>query len=513
MAGSDLISKLVRAALLAGLFAGHAAAASAQTILAKPYVQPAAAAPAGGDAEVIVWVTDQTPGEFSVDYAWPGQSPRTARVARASIDLPEYRPEPKKPAAATDGAKKDDAADDHDEPAPPPVVTPAQHYYKYAAALDGLPADAAVTYRVRLGPALVREASFRTKASAEKPVRFVAVGDLANGKAGQNAVAYQIAQARPDFLLALGDIVYPTGRVSQYMDHFWSTYANGDHPDVTTGAPLMASVPFHAMLGNHDVDTSLNVYPDALGIYYFFNAPANGPGVGKWNTPIGRDKAAAAAFRAAAGDSYPSLAFYSFDNGPAHFIVLDNSGYVKLDSPEILRWIEADLTASKARWKFVCLHAPAFHSSPAHYTEQKTRLLVPLLERLGVDVVFAGHVHNYQRSHPLRFEPAPRKPGEKLVSGKFTLDTTFDGKTHTRPNGIIHIVSGGGGGTLYRDPTGDKAAKFMTEKYGPENWVPYTAVHVADRHSFVVCDLTPDRLELRAIDADGKEIDRINMTK
>ncbi|HSI37426.1 MAG TPA: metallophosphoesterase [Tepidisphaeraceae bacterium] len=422
-------TKLVRGLMLAIALAALAAPARAQTLLAKPYVQPAPAAPAPGDAKLIAWVTDQTPGEFAVEYEWPGQVARAAPVRRVAIDLPEYRPEPKKAVAPAAADTKGDDDDDH-EPAPPPTVTPAQHYFKYTAALDGLPPDAAVTYRVRLA-----------------------------------------------------------------------------------GAPLMATIPFHALLGNHDVDTSLNVFPDALGIYYFFHAPVNGPGPGKWNTPTGRDKAQAAAFRAAAGDSYPALAFHSFDNGPAHFLVLDNSGYVKLDAPEILRWIEADLTASQTRWKFVCLHAPAFHSSPAHYSEQKTRLLVPLLEKLGVDVVFAGHVHNYQRSHPLRFEPAPRKPGEKLVSGKFTLDTTFDGKANTRPNGIVHIVSGGGGGTLYRDPTGDKAAKFMTEKYGPANWVPYTAVHVADRHSFVACDLSPDRLVLRAIDADGKVIDNIVITK
>ncbi|MEZ0264623.1 MAG: metallophosphoesterase [Phycisphaerae bacterium] len=505
-------TKLVRGLMLAIALAALAAPARAQTLLAKPYVQPAPAAPAPGDAKLIAWVTDQTPGEFAVEYEWPGQVARAAPVRRVAIDLPEYRPEPKKAVAPAAADTKGDDDDDH-EPAPPPTVTPAQHYFKYTAALDGLPPDAAVTYRVRLAGAPVREATFRTRASADKPVRFVAVGDLANGKPNQNAVAYQVSLVKPDFLLVLGDIVYPTGRVSQYMDHFWSTYANADAPSPKAGAPLMATIPFHALLGNHDVDTSLNVFPDALGIYYFFHAPVNGPGPGKWNTPTGRDKAQAAAFRAAAGDSYPALAFHSFDNGPAHFLVLDNSGYVKLDAPEILRWIEADLTASQTRWKFVCLHAPAFHSSPAHYSEQKTRLLVPLLEKLGVDVVFAGHVHNYQRSHPLRFEPAPRKPGEKLVSGKFTLDTTFDGKANTRPNGIVHIVSGGGGGTLYRDPTGDKAAKFMTEKYGPANWVPYTAVHVADRHSFVACDLSPDRLVLRAIDADGKVIDNIVITK
>jgi acid phosphatase type 7 len=70
-----------------------------------------------------------------------------------------------------------------------------------------------------------------------------------------------------------------------------------------------------------------------------------------------------------------------------------------------------------------------------------------------VDVVFNGHVHNYQRSVPLKFDIAEtEKPGKiawkdlagKEVAGKFSLDTNFDGITRTRPKGIIYIVSGAG---------------------------------------------------------------------
>ena len=139
------------------------------------------------------------------------------------------------------------------------------------------------------------------------------------------------------------------------------------------------------------------------------------------------------------------------------------------------------------------------------------RLLSPLLERCGVDVVFAGHVHNYQRSYPIRFVPSPPKAGLRLVNGTFSIDTAFDGVVNTRPKGIIHIVSGGGGGTLYKDPV-EKTETFMREKFG-ENWAPYTAKHIVDRHSFVVCDLTPKQLTLRAVDQEGKEIDQLHVTK
>lgn len=497
-------------ALLLSLIGLLSSGAPAQNILAKPYMQPAAQATgAAEDAKTVAWVTDVTPGSFSLEYGWEGVLSRTAPIVRVPLDLKAARPDPQKAVAA-----KPREDDEPEEPAEPevPHADREQHYLIYRADLPRLPLDTLVWYRVRMGAQVIRDAAFRTRSSPDKTIRFVAVGDLANGKSGQDAIAWQISLDKPDFLLALGDIVYPTGRVSAYMDHFWRTYTNVETPGMKNGAPIMASIPFHVVIGNHDVDTSLNRYPDALGIYYFFRAPANSPGIGKWNTPLARDKADAAAFKAAAGDSYPSLGFYSFDSGPAHFLMLDNSGYVKIDAPEILKWIESDLSASKARWKFVCMHAPMFHSSPAHYTDQKSRALHPLFERLGVDVVFAGHVHNYQRSLPLRFEPAGRKPGEKLISGKYTLDSRFDGADNTRPAGIVHIVSGGGGGSLYKDPTGPKAAELLTKKYG-ENWAPYTAVHKVDKHSFVTCEVSPGRLQLKAIDQTGTEIDRVIITK
>ena len=52
------------------------------------------------------------------------------------------------------------------------------------------------------------------------------------------------------------------------------------------------------------------------------------------------------------------------------------------------------------------------------------RLLAPMLEAGKVDVVFNGHVHNYQRSYPLRF--VPDKQGTLLVGGR-------DGKTVAGP--------------------------------------------------------------------------------
>ncbi len=487
-----------------------AAPASAQTILVKPYVQPGDGAALGkADVKVLCWFTDQKPGEFVVEYEVPGVRPVTLKPERVALDFAKGA-ELKK----ADAEKPEKPANPDDPPEKTGALPPEreQHYFKYVARLGDLPFNAEVRYRVKLGDAVVREASFRTRATADKPVRFALVGDLANGKDNQKVIAYRLSEEKPEFLVALGDIVYPAGRVNQYMSFYWKTYNDVDAADPKAGAPLMASVPFYPVLGNHDVAAKFPTIPDALGAYYFFHAPRNGPGVGPWATPLGSDKAAVAKFRAETADSYPSLDAYSFDYGPAHVVVLNSNQSGNVDQPKLREWVEQDLKGTAARWKLVCYHNPAFSSSSQHYTEQSVRLWHPIFEAGGVDVVFAGHVHNYQRTVPLTFAPSsPKRDKRGRVDGVFALDRDFDGEKNTAARGIVHVVAGGGGATLY-GPGLDKTAPLLRKEHG-DNYADYTAKMVADRHSFVVLDASPDSLKLRAIDVAGKVFDQVTLTK
>lgn len=478
--------------------------ASAQTVLVKPYVQPGGeSVPGKPDMKVLCWFTNQSPGEFTVDYGEPGSPVRRARTERIALDfgkVPDLRP--------MLGGKPSESV----EKPGPPIPEREQHYFKYTARLMDLPLDSEVRYRVKLGDQLVRESAFRTRRAPANPVRFAMVGDLSNGKKPQRAIAHRIFEEKPDFLVALGDIVYPSGRVSQYMDHYWDTYNDVDAPGPDTGAPLMASVPFYPVLGNHDVAAKFPATPDALGIYYFFHAPKNGPGPGPWNTPLGSARTAVAAFRAAAIDSYPAIDAYSFDNGPVHVVVLNSNQSSNVDQPKLRKWVEQDLKESKARWKLVCHHNPAFSSSHQHYTEQSVRLWQPVFEAGGVDLVFSGHVHNYQRTVPLKFSPSsPKRDKRGRSDGEFELDKAFDGAMNTVPEGIIHVVAGGGGAPLY-GPGIEKTSTTLRKEHG-ENYADYTAKMVVDRHSFAMLDAKPDSLRLRAIDSSGKVFDDILITK
>lgn len=514
---------------------------SAQTVLVKPYIQPGN--PQGDhDVKVLTWLTDQKPGTFTVEYGWTGLAkPHTATPERASMDFAKVKVPPKTATTTPAATTKTPTTPEAPKPAPttpatteaPKTGNPAltidelkesvaetfkpleereQHFYRYRAVLPDLPQNTEVGYRVRLGNAVVREGKFKTRPAATQPVRFVTVGDLASNKPEQYAIAYQISQQKPDFMVALGDIVYPGGRVLQYLNHFFPCYNDVAAPSAKKGAPLLASVPLYPVIGNHDADMQkFPVYTDAYSAFYWFSVPKNGPGVGPWNLPL-KDEKLTASFKALAGDEFPSMSDYSFDYGPAHFLVLDANSYVHKEVDKLAPWVEKDLSSSKQPWKFVCFHQPAFHTSKEHYTEQGMRLLEPIFEKHGVDVVFAGHVHNYQRSKPLKFTPNPAKRDARgRVNGDTILDTTYDGVKDTTPEGIIHIVTGGGGASLYKI-TLEKTIEGLKKDHG-SNYVPLTEKYVADKHSFSVVELTPTTFEMRQIGVDGTELDHFRITK
>ena len=491
----------------------------AQTMLVAPYVQPGDGATlAGADVKSLIWFTDQTPGEFTVEYGIAGTPPRKAIATRTALNfpLPKKKPAPTPAPAANPGADAPTTLEDLKKEVAAsssvPFAEKEQHYFRYVADLAGLPFDSTVSYRVKMGGDLVREGAFKTRASAGKTIRFVAVGDLATGKPQQNGVAWQIAQQKPDFMIALGDIVYSAGRAGQYMHHFFPTYNDVPKPGPQTGAPIMASVPIYPVIGNHDIEVArISAFPDAWGAFYFFRVPHSGPGPGAWSPVPSKDGKITADFQNLAGAEFPAMLNYSWDDGPAHFMALDCGAHVKGDEAGLLAWIEHDLQASKQPWKIVCFHAPAFHTSREHYTQQKMRTLEPLFERCGVDLVLNGHVHNYQRSKPLRFQPAGPRDKRGRQDGELTLDETFDGVKDTTPEGIIHVVSGGGGASLYSQDF-PKTVAYLQKEHGA-NYTPLTANYYAAKHSFSVVDITPTIFKLRQIAISGEEVDAMTITK
>ena len=89
--------------------------------------------------------------------------------------------------------------------------------------------------------------------------------------------------------------------------------------------------------------------------------------------------------------------FYSIVRGPARFFFLDTNF---LDQ-EQLEWFEGALRAATDEWKIVIFHHPIYSDGDRHGPNVSIRVaLEPLLVRYGVDVVFSGHEHVYERIKP-----------------------------------------------------------------------------------------------------------------
>jgi hypothetical protein len=188
-------------------------------------------------------------------------------------------------------------------------------------------------------------------AAGDEPVRFAVIGDMGNGKLEQYEVGAQMATVRASFpfgfVLMLGDNLYGRQEPGDFQVKFERPYR----------LLLDAGVRFYAALGNHD-DPDNRSYPP-------FNMR---------------------------GEHY-----YTFVEGPVRFVVLDSNAM----DPTQLTWADATLRAAAEPWKIVSFHHPLYSDGNRHGPDVELRaLLEPLLVRHGVQVVFSGHEHIYQRTTP-----------------------------------------------------------------------------------------------------------------
>ena len=391
------------------------------------------------------------------------------------------------------------------------AIEGAVSFRRFRAELAGLLPGEPFEYRVIRRGSIVFHARSVAPAPPGTPQRFVVFGDVAAGTHEQTAVAEQVFRARPDYVVITGDIVYMRGRESEYLSRFFPVY-NNDEVSKWGGAPLLRSTLFYAAPGNHDLTLrDLDKFPDGLAYFYEWAQPLNGPAETTKSAVaavvLGQETRKAA-FQEAAGASYPRMSSFSFDRGDVHWTVIDANPYADWTDPVAKAWLEADLAAAQsAKWRLVAIHHPPFHSSKAHREDQRMRVLAPTFEAGKVDVVFCGHVHNYQRSHPLKFTLGPPEPdappGKPFgpsgkLNGVWTLDTVYDGATHAKPEGVIYIVTGAGGARLYNPEQQDD----------PTSWQTFTARFISGIHSLTVADVTPKSLTVRQISQDGKELDK-----
>jgi hypothetical protein len=136
-------------------------------------------------------------------------------------------------------------------------------------------------------------------------------------------------------------------------------------------------------------------------------------------------------------------AYYSFDYGPAKHVVISAYSSMEPDSQQY-RWLVQELDGidrELSPWVLVTIHVPLYNTYKAHLRDAQILAaqehLEPLFVQHRVNMVFAGHIHAYQRTKPVAFGKAS-------------------------PTGPIHVTVGASGRQCCR-------TAFLNKE--PENWV------------------------------------------
>jgi len=183
-------------------------------------------------------------------------------------------------------------------------------------------------------------------------VRWAVIGDNGTGDRAEQAIAEQMQRywqvVKFDFVTMDGDNIYGGHSPTDFRRKFEDPYK-----------PLLdEKVKFYASVGNHDD-------PDIERNYKPYNMGGN--------------------------------RYYTFTKGDVEFFVLD-SNYM---DPKQLSWLEDKLKSSTAKWKIAYFHHPLFTAARYHGPDVDLRTqLMPLFTKYGMNVVWYGHEHVYERIKP-----------------------------------------------------------------------------------------------------------------
>ncbi|MEO6462438.1 MAG: metallophosphoesterase, partial [Candidatus Eisenbacteria bacterium] len=284
-------------------------------------------------------------------------------------------------------------------------LTPATTHYYAVGSIEGRLPGADSTWRFVTPPA----------AGEVRPTRIWVLGDSGTPSGGQRRVrdAYYAWTDRPtDVWLMLGDNAYESGTDSEFKTGLFDPFAG-----------FMRSHCLWSARGNHD-----DAHSGSANDYYeLFTFPTAGE---------------------AGGTPSRTEAWYSFDHGNIHFVVLDSEVSSRDPGSPMLTWLAADLAATNRTWVIAFWHHPPY-SRGSHDSDSDTRMsemrenVMPILESYGVDLVLGGHSHSYERSF--------------MIDGHYGLSSAFESSM---------IVDRGDG-----DATGDGAYRKPRGSAGPRQGV------------------------------------------
>ena len=234
------------------------------------------------------------------------------------------------------------------------------------------------SYQIRIGEKATPWATFSVPDPNREDLCFIAYGD--SRTLGHDVHKQEIdlmLTESPEFVINTGDLIGNSKEWSQ-----WDTRHFGPASELLSRVPMYTS-----RGGGHDSGISYHYYQDLN----------------------------------------PEKTYYSFDYGNVHVLVLDINYDTKKSVLEgQFDWLKNDLENSHAEWKIAVFHEPPFSGSNHHGSRLDLReWLLPVLTSGGVDLVFNGHTHNYQRTKPIYVDGNPEHAIVYVVTGSANADSVI----------------------------------------------------------------------------------------
>ncbi|MEO8603543.1 MAG: metallophosphoesterase [bacterium] len=341
----------------------------------------------------------------------------------------------------------------------------------HSVTLTGLLTGTLYYYRLKTnGTAVQATTYFNTQKSPTDAgdLFFTVIGDWGQGTSNEATIANLQNTANPPMIITVGDNAYTNGTQSELDNNAMAYYQ----------VPLQRAFYFPT-LGNHDLNTSgVSGWANSAHIKTFV-LPTNSPEPER---------------------------YYSFEDGDALFISMDSDGCC---SSQQTAWLENLLSTTQRRWKFVFYHHTAYSCANGVASIGSDAGVrsnwAPIWEKYGVDIVFHGHDHIYERT-------------------KFMDDYLANGSPGSDGLGTVYVMTGGGGATLddaakidgsnlpYRQPFffSPKESCYWLAHDCPLGASSYCSFKRSQYTSVVISGNT---LTMQAIDSNGQVFDTYSVTK
>ncbi|XP_061336382.1 purple acid phosphatase 22-like [Gastrolobium bilobum] len=243
--------------------------------------------------------------------------------------------------------------------------TSYQYFFYHSGKIHNVvigPVKPSTTYFYRCGGS-GPEFSFKTP-PPKLPIEFVVIGDL--GQTEDTASTLQhVDSSDYDVFLLPGDLSY-----ADTQQPLWDSFGRFVEP-------YASKRPWMVTEGNHEIEIFPIIYPHGFKAYN-----------SRWPMPFEESGST-------------SNLYYSFEVAGTHVIMLGS--YTDFDDKsDQYKWLQSDLAnidRVKTPWVIALLHAPWYNTNDAHKGEGESmrKAMEELLYNARVDLVFAGHVHAYER--------------------------------------------------------------------------------------------------------------------